>query len=189
MATSSQITSMGSGRANDAAVVRACEQLAELDLDDAWRPAHLPHISPARPINQRWTPPAMTDALRNEPAHLNRDGVLAVLGLHRLAAIEEALRAAPPEAAVTVALVTSNPGELAPLAQLTITELRGCLKAAIASSARPRLQIIHDESGALAAAAGVPAISDATESAVRIQAGRIVARADRYGACHAAASA
>jgi hypothetical protein len=41
----------------------------------------------------------------------------------------------------------------------------------------------------LAAAAGVSAVSNATEAAVRIQAGRIVARADGFGACHAAASA
>jgi hypothetical protein len=48
---------------------------------------------------------------------------------------------------------------------------------------------VFDESGALATAAGVPAVSDATETAVRIQAGRIVARADAFGAWHAAASA
>jgi hypothetical protein len=131
----------------------------------------------------------VTDALRDEPAHLRHDGVLAVLGLHRLATIEEALRAAPPAAAVTAVLVTSDPGELGPLARLAITDLRNCLGAAVAPSAWPRLQIIHDESGTLAAAAAVSAISDATETAVRIQAGRIIARADGYGACHAAASA
>jgi hypothetical protein len=184
-----QLAAAAPGFGESFAVVRACEQLAEIDLGDLWQPAHLPHVSPARPVNQRWTSPAMTDALRNEPAHLDHDGVLAVLGLHRLAAIEEALRATPPASAVTAALVTSSPGELGPLAHLTITDLRSCLKAAVASSAWPRLQIVHDESGVLAAAAGVPAISDATESAVRIQAGRIVARADGYGACHAAASA
>ena len=101
----------------------------------------------------------------------------------------EALRAAPPAATVTAVLVTSDPGELGPLARLAITDLRSCLRAAVAPSAWPRLQIIHDESGALAAAAGVSAISDATESAVRIHAGRIVAKADGYGACHAAATA
>lgn len=185
----SQLAAAAPGFGEPFAVVRACEQLAELDLDDAWQPALLPHISPARPTDQPWTPPAMTDALRNEPAYLDRDGALAVLGLHRLAAIEEALRAAPPAAAVTAVLVTSNPGELGPLAHLTIADLRGCLRATVAPSAWPRLQIIHDEAGVLATAAGVSAISDATESAVRIQGGRIVARAEGYGACHAAASA
>jgi hypothetical protein len=131
----------------------------------------------------------MTDALRNEPAHLDGDGVVAVLGLHRLAAVEEALRAAPPAASVTMALVTSNPDELGPLARLTITELRGCLKSAVPASAWPRLQVVHDESGVLASAAGVPSVSDATESAVLVKAGRLIARADGYGACHAAATA
>jgi hypothetical protein len=46
-----------------------------------------------------------------------------------------------------------------------------------------------DESGAVAAAASVAAVSDSTESAVRIRSDRIVASADGYGACHAAASA
>jgi len=112
-----------------------------------------------------------------------------VLGLHRLAAIEEALRAAPPAATLTAVLVTSDPGELGPLARLAVTSLRNCLRAAVAPSAWPRLQLVHDEHGALAAAAGVSAISDATESAVRIRNGRIVAQADGYGACHAAATA
>ncbi|WAL66384.1 helix-turn-helix domain containing protein [Amycolatopsis cynarae] len=184
----SQLAAAAPGFGEPFAVVRACEQLAELDLDDTWQPAHLPHIAPARPTDRGWTPPAMTDALRDEPARLDRDGVLAVLGLHRLAAIEEALRAAPPGSVVTAALVTGNPAELGPLARLTITGLRNCLRAAVAPSAWPRLQLIHDESGDLAAAAGVSAVSDATETAVRIQDGRIIARADGYGACHAAAS-
>lgn len=185
----SQLAAAAPGFGEPFAIVRACEQLAELDLDDTWQPAHLPHISPARPTNQPWTPPAMTDALRDQPAPLDHDGVLAVLGLHRLAAIEEALRAAPPTAAITAVLVTSNPSELGPLARLTITDLRNCLMSAIAPSAWPRLQIIHDESGTLAAAAGLSAISDATETAIHIHNGRITVRADGYGACHAAASA
>ncbi|MET9018551.1 helix-turn-helix domain-containing protein [Actinopolymorpha sp. NPDC004070] len=188
-----QLAAAAPGFGEPFAVVRACEQLAELDLDDTWRPAHLPHVSPARPVDRPWTPPAMTDALREEPAVLEpavleQDGVVAVLGLHRLAAVEEALRAAPPESAVTVALVTGNPGELGPLARLVVADLRAGLRAAVPPSVWPRLRLVHDESGTLAAAAGVSAVSDATETAVRIREGRIVARADGYGACHAAAS-
>jgi AcrR family transcriptional regulator len=185
----SQLAAAAPGFADPFAVVLACERLAKLDLGDAWQPAYLPHIPPARPAARLWTPPAAADALRAAPARLDRDGVLAVLGLHRLAAVEEALRAAPSGAAVTAVMVTGEPGELGPLARLAVTDLRGCLRAAVAPSAWPRLQIIHDDSGTLAAAAGVSAISDATESAVRIRAGRIVARADGYGACHAAATA
>jgi AcrR family transcriptional regulator len=183
-----QLATAAPGFGEPFAIVRACEQLAELDLDDTWQPAHLPHISPARPVDQPWTPPAATDALRDEAAPVNGDGVLAVLGLHRLTAIEEALRAAPADSAVTAVLVTGEPGELGPLAHLTITDLRSCLLGAVPLSVWPRLRIVHDESGAMAAAAGVTATSDATESAIRIQDNRIIARADGFGACHAAAS-
>ena len=170
-------------------VVTACAQLAALDLDDTWQPAHLPHVAPARPVDQPWTPPDATDALRAEPARLDRDGVVAVLGLHRLAAIEEALRAAPPGTEVTAVLVTGDPGELAPLARLVVADLRGCLNAAVPRSAWPRLRVVLDDTGAVAAAAGVSAVSDATEAAILLSGGRIVARAEGYGACHAASSA
>ena len=182
-----QLAAAAPGFADPFAVVLACEQLAELSLHDSWQPAHLPHVPPARTVSRNWAPPPATDALRDQPAFLDRDGILAVLGLHRLAAIEEALRAAPPEAAITAVLVTSDPGELGLLARLAITRLRNSLRAAAAPSAWPRLQIIHDESGALAAAAGTLATSDATETAVRIHAGRIVAEADGYGACYSVA--
>jgi AcrR family transcriptional regulator len=185
----SQLAASAPGFADPFAVVQACEQLTALGLGDAWQPTHLPHISAARPASRPWAPPPATDALRGQPARLDRDGILAVLGLHRLAAIEEALRAAPPADALTAALVTSDPGELGPLARLSVTGLRNCLRAAVAPTAWPRLQLIHDEHGVLASEAGVSAISDATESAVRISNGRIVAQADGYGACHAASTA
>lgn len=188
LAGASQLAAAAPGFADPFALILACERMSGLGLGDAWQPAHLPHISPARPAGRPWVPPAAIDALRGEPARLDRDGVVAVLGLHRLAAIEEALRAAPPTAAVTAVLVTSDPGELGPLTRLAIASLRNCLRAAVEPSAWPGLAIIHDESGALATAAGVSAISDATETAVRIHAGRIIAQADGYGACHAAAT-
>lgn len=167
-------------------VVSACEQLAGLALNDWWPPP--PIVPPTQPTNEPWSPPRAVDTVRGEPARLAGDGVVAILGLHRLAAAEEAVRAAPAGAAVTAVLVTSDPDEFAPLARLTIAELCGCLRQAFPHSAWPRLQVVCDESGTLAAAAGVPAVSDATEAAVRIEAGRIVARADGRGAGHAAAS-
>lgn len=170
-------------------VVGACERLADLDLDDAWEPPHLPYVSRARPADQPWSPPPAVDALGGDPASLTGDGVVAVLGLHRLGAVEEAVRAAPPGTEVTAVLVTSAPDELAPLARLTVAELRGCLRQAFPPSAWPPLRVVLDEPGAVAAAAGVATVSDDTESAVRVRAGRVVARADGFGACHAAASA
>jgi len=48
--------------------------------------------------------------------------------------------------------------------------------------------VVLDTRGAVATAAGVTAVGDVTEIAVRVAAGRIVGRADGRGACHAAAS-
>jgi AcrR family transcriptional regulator len=170
-------------------VVSACEQLAGLDLGDAWEPPHLPYLSPARPVDRPWSPPPVVDALRGAAASLTGDGLVAILGLHRLGAVEEAVRAAPAGTEVTAVVVTSTPDELAPLVRLTVAELRGCLRKAVPLSAWPPLRVVLDEPGAVAAAAGVATVSDDTESAVRIRAGRVVARADGFGASHAAASA
>ncbi|MFC6883307.1 TetR/AcrR family transcriptional regulator [Actinomadura yumaensis] len=170
-------------------VVAVCERLAGLDLGGGWPLPHLSHVSPARAVDgPDWTPPPATDAVSGEPLEPAPEGVVAVLGLHRLEAAEEAVRAAPPGAAVTAVLVTGDPAELAPLARLAVAGLCGCLREAFAPAARPRLRVVHDETGAVAAAAGVPAVGDATETAVRIEGGRVVARADGRGAAHAAAS-
>jgi AcrR family transcriptional regulator len=170
-------------------VVSACERLAGLDLGDAWPPPHIPYIPQARPADEPWSPPRAVDAVRGVPARLEGDGVVAILGLHRLEAAEEAVRAVPPGATVTAVLVTGDPDELAPLARLAVADLCGPLRQAFAPSAWPRLQVVFDASADLAAAAGVPAVSDGTEVAVRVEAGRIVARADGRGGCHAAATA
>ncbi|WP_232660735.1 TetR/AcrR family transcriptional regulator [Pseudonocardia sp. TRM90224] len=168
-------------------VVRACEQLAVLDLDDRW-PAP-PIVPPARHGDEPWTPPAAVDIVRRAPAQLDGDGVVAVLGLHRASAVEESVRALPAAASVTAVLVSSAPEELAPLVRLAVADLRTCLRQAFPASALPRLQVVCDTDGTVAKAAGVPSVSDATETAVRIAAGRIVTRAEGWGACHAAATA
>ncbi|GAA5069904.1 AcrR family transcriptional regulator [Thermocatellispora tengchongensis] len=168
-------------------VIAACEHLASLGMDDAWRPPHLPWAAPARPADEPWSPPRALDLVRGEPARLAADGVVAVLGLHRLDAAEEAVRAAPPGTRVTVAMVTAEPGELAPLARLALAELCVPLRRAFPPTAWPPLQVVFDYAGALAAAAGVPGVGDTTEAAVRVEAGRITARAEGRGACHTAA--
>ncbi|HEX5541724.1 MAG TPA: TetR family transcriptional regulator [Micromonospora sp.] len=167
-------------------VVRVCEELARLDLGDVWLPAHLPYTAPARPEDRAWTPPEVVDAVRSEPAWLDADGVVAILGTHRLNAIEEAVRAARPGDAVTAVVVTDDAGELMPLARWAITDFVTCLRHAFAPANWPRLRVVLDDQGAVAAAAAVSDIDDETEVCVRVQAGRVVARAEGRGAAHAA---
>lgn len=168
-------------------VVTACEQLLELDIEDRWTGA--PIVPRTRPADEPWTSPEAIDALRAAPVRLAEDGIVAVLGLHRLAATEEAVRGAAPDAQVTAVLVTGDPAELGRLARLTVAEVAGRLRQAFPPEAWPRLRLVHDETGRIAAAAGVSAVSDATETAVRIESGRIVLRAEGFGACHAVATA
>ncbi|MEV4300410.1 TetR/AcrR family transcriptional regulator [Microbispora rosea] len=185
----SQMADAAPGFAEPFDIVAACAALADLDLRDRWDPPHLPFAPRARPADEPWSPPLAVDAVRGEPASLARDGVVAVLGLNRLEAVEEAVRATPPGDEVTAVLVTGDPGELGPLARLALADVRACLRQALPEAAWPRLRVVHDDEGAVAAAAGVTAVSDGTEAAVRVRSGRVVARADGYGACHAAASA
>ncbi|MGC5014279.1 TetR/AcrR family transcriptional regulator [Streptosporangium sp. DT93] len=168
-------------------IVSACEHLTELSLDDRRIPT--PWNTRARPADEPWSPPEATDAVRGEPASLTGDGVTAILGLHRLEAAEEAVRAAPPGTAITVVPVTGGSDELAPLARLAVADLCGCLRQAFPRPAWPHLRVVFDERGAIAAAAGLPAVGEGTESAILVRSGRIVLRADGRGACHMIASA
>lgn len=168
-------------------LVSACEQLAGFEINDRWPPPAI--VAPTQPVGRPWTPPGdVVDAVTGRPADLAAGGLVAVLGLHRLAAVEEAVRAAPPGAAVTVAAVTGDLDELAPVARLVITEVGACIRQAFPESAWPPVRIVCTDARAVAAAAGVSAVSDATETAVWVQDGRIVARAEGIGAGHAVAS-
>ncbi|MFI7674987.1 TetR/AcrR family transcriptional regulator [Actinophytocola sp. NPDC049390] len=167
-------------------VVAACAQLAYLDVDDEWQA--LPFTTPARTVDEPWSPPVAWDSVRGAEVSLAEDGVVAVLGLHRAAAAEHAVRAAPADATVTAVLVSGAPRELIPLARMAVAELAGCLRQAFPEYAWPKLRVVCDGTGKLAAALGVPAVSDATEVALRITRGRVVTRAEGYGACHVAAA-
>ena len=171
-------------------VVRACEQLAGIDLADTWDPPHLPYVVPAQPCQDRWVPPAdLPDQLTGRRVGFDAAGVVAVLGTSRLEAAEEAVRAARPGDRVTVVVVTGDAAELGRLVRLRISDLTGCLRRAFAPGGWPRLHLVLDDQAQLASAIGVPDADDATEAAVRIEAGAIVARAHGRGAAHAAATA
>ena len=169
----SKLAATAPGFAEPFDVVSACEQLAGLRLNDWWSPPQ--SVPPVQPVDRPWSPPPSHDLVRGEAARLDGDGdgVVAILGLHRLGAVEQAVRAG---ADVTAVLVTGEPAELAPLARLVVAELAGCLREAFPPSAWPRLRVVCDDS--VAAAAGVASVSDETEVAVRIANGRIVARSE-----------
>ena len=183
-----QMASVAPGFVDPFDIVASCERMAGLELADGWAPPHVPFVSPARPDDAPWSPPRAVDAVRNEPTRLVEDGVVAILGLHRLEAVEEAVRAARYRDEVTAVLVTGDPDELAPLARLVVPDLCRCVRGAFPPSAWPRLRVVFDEPGVVAEAAGLLTVGDGTEAAVRIENGRIVARADGRGACHAVAS-
>jgi AcrR family transcriptional regulator len=180
-----QLASAAPGFVDEMVVVDACAQLAEADFADRWAPPHLPYVAPARPVD---LPFHLDDSTSGGPAAAPAEGVLVVLGLHRLTALEEAVRAAPRGVAVTAAIVTGEPAEFGPLARLVLADTERHLGAAFPPGARPAVRILLDEAGRLATAAGVTAVSDATEAAARLRGGRVVARADGPGAPHAAAS-
>ncbi|WP_159945686.1 MULTISPECIES: TetR/AcrR family transcriptional regulator [unclassified Nocardiopsis] len=184
----SQAVGVAPGLVDPFAVIRSCERLADLDLDDAWPLPHLAHVPPAEPADEPWSPPDALDAVRRRSVSLGEDGVVAVVGTHRLEAVEEALRSAPEGAAVTAVVVSGDPAVRIPLARTAVADLSGCLRRAFPERAWPRLRLVFDGSGEIAAAAGVPEADDATEAAVRVFGGRITARSRDRGAAHAAAS-
>lgn len=164
-------------------VISACERLADLELNDWWA---APPGAAVLPEDRPWAPPAVVDLVRGDEVTPDEDGVVVVLGLNRLAAVEEAVRTAAGR--VTLAMVTGTPGELAPLARLVLARLCVGLRQAFPVAAWPRLRVVCDETGALAGAAGVPSVSDETETAIRVEGGRVVARAEGSGAGHAVSS-
>ncbi len=182
----SQLAAAAPGFVEPFNVVNACAQLAYLDVDDQW--LELPFTTQAQAVDLPWQPPDAWDSVRAEPVSPAQDGIVAVLGLGRAAAVELAVRAAP-DVPVTAVLVSGAPRELIPLARLAVAELTGCLRQAFPEYAWPRLRVVCDATGSIAAAAGVPAVSDATEVAVRIAQGQVVSRAEGYGACHVVAAA
>jgi AcrR family transcriptional regulator len=158
-------------------VVSACEALAGLVLSDFWVP---PSVVPGvQVVDEPWSPPAAVDLVSGGPVELGADGVVVVLGLHRLVSAETAVRVS---SSATVVLVTSSPAELIPLTRLVVADVAGCLRQAFPAAAWPLLRVVCDSAGSVAAAVGLSGVSDATEAAVLVEGGRIVARAEGFGA-------
>ena len=169
-------------------VALACQHLAGLDLADTWDPPHLPFVTPAQRVDEDWRPPeGMLDQLTGRGAD-GADGVIAVLGTGRLGAAEEAVRAARPGDQVTVAVVTGDAAEIGRLVRLRIGDFTECLRRVFGPDAWPGLRLVIDDRATVASAIGVRDLDD-TEAAVRVRAGKIVARAYGSGAAHAVATA
>ncbi|MGK5551995.1 TetR/AcrR family transcriptional regulator [Actinomadura kijaniata] len=177
------------GAGDPFALVRAAEHLADVPLltEDA-DPPHLPFVAPARPTRDAWTAPReLRDEITGRRADLDGDGVVVVLGVRRLSAAEEAMRSARAGEALTFVVVTGDPAETGRLARLRITDLIACLRRVFPPEEPPRLRVVFDDGGAVAAAVGGDPVDDLTEVAVRIRDGMVVARADGRGAGHAVA--
>jgi AcrR family transcriptional regulator len=171
-------------------VTRACEHLSALDLADTWDPPYLSFVALADDVEEPWQPPAPSpDEITGRQVGFDADGVIVILGAGRLEAVEEAVRAARPGDRVTVAMVTSDPAETGRLIRLRIGDLVGCLRGVLPPDAWQGPHLVLDHASALASAAGVPDTEDTTEAAVRVQQGRIVARARGRGAAYAVATA
>ncbi|AUS80713.1 TetR family transcriptional regulator [Actinoalloteichus sp. AHMU CJ021] len=181
-----QLASTAPGYVEPFAIVRACERLPDLGLDRGITVTSDP--PPATPADRPWAYPVGMDAVRGEPARVE-DGVVLVLGLHRLATVEAAVRTAPAGTPVTVGVVTGEPAELGPLARLTVTRLGTLLRSSFPRAAWPRLRVICAGAAALAAELGDDGVSDTTERAALVRDGRVLASAEGFGAGQAVAAA
>jgi AcrR family transcriptional regulator len=183
---SGQMAAAAPGFSDEFNVVIACKHLAALDLDGGW--LDVPFLTKASPVDRPWAPPPALDLVTAEPADLLGDQVVAVLGLNRLSAVEEAVRAGSDGLLVTCVAVSGEPGELRPLARLAVAEVCHCIRQAFPRRAWPPIQVVSDERGALAAAGGVTTAGNDTEVAIRVAGGRVTAFAEGRGACQAIAS-
>ncbi|MFD8937004.1 TetR/AcrR family transcriptional regulator [Streptomyces sp. NPDC059578] len=170
-------------------IALACAHLDGLALADTWNPPYLPYVPPARACRDRWDPPhELPDLLSRRMVGFTGDGLITLLGTHRLEAAEEAVRSARAGDLITVAVTTADPAEIGRLVRLRIGDFARCLWRVFAPDSRPRLRLVLDDRGLLASAVGVPHADDTTEYAVRVRHDAIVTRAQGPGAAHAAAT-
>lgn len=172
------------------ALVQACERLAGVEPDDGWDAPHLDYVEPARPARDRFAAPdGLRDLLAGGPVRLDADGVIVVVGTERLGVAEEAVRAVGAQDQLTIAVVSQDPDERGRLARLMITDLVGGLRRVFPPDSWGGLRLVLDDDHRVATAAGITAVEDGTEAAVRVADGMIIARAEGRGAGHAAGSA
>ncbi|RDI24936.1 TetR family transcriptional regulator [Rhodococcus sp. AG1013] len=161
-------------------VIATCRHITGIVIDDPWT---LPATDVAvNSVDEEWAVPRATDVVRGKPTAID-DGIVAVVGMNRLECIEHLVRTAPRESPVTAVLVTADVAELAPLARLALADMCRSLRQAFPSAAWPRVQVMVDPNGEIAAACGLSNVDDDTEAAVSISDGRITSRSIGPGAC------
>ncbi|MDR7381903.1 TetR/AcrR family transcriptional regulator [Promicromonospora iranensis] len=169
---------------------RACEHLAGLDLDDTWAPSYLPHVEPAEPVHDAWTPPAgLADEIAGGAVDLGADGLITVLGAHRLGAVEEAVRTVRPGEQATVVVVASDPAETSNLVRLRVADAVGSLRRVFGPEPWQHVRLVIDDAAVAASAIGLSGVGDDTQAAVLVRDGLITARAQGLGAAYAATTA
>ncbi|WP_330256431.1 TetR/AcrR family transcriptional regulator [Nocardia sp. NBC_00565] len=168
-----------------AKIATVCEQMVHLRLDDPGPPVLRAEDTQAADVDEVWAPPTCLDLVRAVAADLHAQGMVAVLGVNKLGAAEIILRMLPINCRITVAMVTADAAEVAPLARLAIADLGRSLRAAFPQPPALGIQVVLDESGDLARACGVDAVDDDSEMALLIDGGRVTARAAGRGACAA----
>ncbi|WP_280441613.1 TetR family transcriptional regulator [Nocardia brasiliensis] len=164
-------------------VVTLCGQVAHLDAPKPQIPRRAFRDRQSVRLDRQWTPPSCLDLLQIRPARFDRSGMIAVLGVHRLEALADALAIAQPETSVTAVIVTADPSERGTLARLAILDLSRSVRHAFPPSALADLQVVVDDSGALAASCGVDRIDDDTETAIALAGGYLAESAAGPGAC------
>jgi AcrR family transcriptional regulator len=168
-------------------VVTACRALAAADFGDRWSPPDESIVPAVRRADRAWDPPECADLITGAPVDWSGDGVVAVLGLRRASAVEQALRGARPGERVTLVLVSDDPAERAPLASLVLAELLAALRPGFPEGALAGLAVVLDREGRVADAAGMRSAHDDACLALRLEGGHVVAQAEGAAACHAVA--
>ncbi|WP_253870145.1 hypothetical protein [Promicromonospora umidemergens] len=170
--------------------VRACEHLAGLDLNDTWAPSYLPHVEPSEPVRDAWTPPGgLVDEIAGGAVDLGADGLITVLGAHRLGAAEEAVRSVRPGEQTTVVVVTTDPAETSNLVRLRVSDVAGSLRRVFGAGPWQHVRLVIDDGALAASAIGLSKAGDDAQAAVRVQDGLITARAYGLGAAYVVATA
>lgn len=186
----SSLSAVAPGFTDPFDIVTASRALVTSDFSDAWFPPHESIVSAVHPEDRPWAlPVGSADVIGGEPANAHAEGIVAVLGLRQSAVVEQAVRAARPGSPVTVVLVTDDPAERMPLAEVVLAQLLGVLRPVVPTGALAGLSVILDRDGSIADAAGLRSVNDDTQVAFGVVGGRITARAVGPGACHALGAA